>query len=290
MTDLFQDHIRKPFVVGAVQITPMNMAEVAAACGGEVRHDGKKEGHFSRDYIKVKVKVAITERQTEGYVGDWIVRQGRTFKVYPDKQFRSTFDLHNGGPVEKKQQSRPKSQGQKRKPQPKRGPSPSQMPKKRTERTPDQQITEHLVEVSDDVDLDLKTGFIERREGGHLHVKRVSDEDNGEQILRAHFGETEEMAARRRVEEAQSKQEFTGVPPGTPKLIDVLREESTPAESAQQEIVKEEAETKPITLDELNSMAGDTRSAEDIYREAREAGGGKAYPEQTPGEQFRGEA
>lgn len=152
---MFAEFIRKPFVVGGVQITPLNVEEVAKACGGELRHDGKKEGNFSRTYIKVPVKQAINERQTEGHIGDWIVKQGRTFKVYPNKQFNSTFEPRDG---QAKPQQEGKKPPQKRRPKqhkpkqhkPKqstdrksesfakiRVPSPAQMPKRKPEPKPE---------------------------------------------------------------------------------------------------------------------------------------------------------
>lgn len=131
MSDLFQDFVRKSWPVQAVQVTLLNINELADACGGEVKHDGDKENHFSRDYIKVPVRNPINDRQTKAHVGDWLVKQGSTFKVYPDVGFRSQFELKSGGAVpggHPKPASKPYKGKNKKK-----GPTPAQMPKKRTE-------------------------------------------------------------------------------------------------------------------------------------------------------------
>lgn len=99
MSNEFQGFMRKTFSVQAARVTPLNIKELAAACGGRIMHDGAKEGNFSRDYIKVRVAFPINERQTQAHVGDWLVKQGGKFKVYQDKPFRNTFETPEGQPV-----------------------------------------------------------------------------------------------------------------------------------------------------------------------------------------------
>lgn len=96
MSDLFESFVRKQFPVEAVRVDPLNIKEVAAACHGQIRHDGSKENQFSRDYIKVRVLLPLNDEQTKARIGDWVVRQGRSFKVYKDSAFRKTFEYPDG--------------------------------------------------------------------------------------------------------------------------------------------------------------------------------------------------
>lgn len=79
---------RLPFSVEAVQITAENMAEVAKWCKGRVVDQGEKNS-----YVKVQVYRPITRRQTQGFVGDWLVKTEKGFKVYVDRSFQNTFAL-----------------------------------------------------------------------------------------------------------------------------------------------------------------------------------------------------
>jgi len=82
---------RKSFPVDAIQVTPENMEQVARWCAGTIMHDGDKEGHLSRDYIKVRVAYPKDERQTQAYLGDWVLKSGRSFKVYTNSAFEKSF-------------------------------------------------------------------------------------------------------------------------------------------------------------------------------------------------------
>ena len=86
---------RKPFSVGAVQVTSENMAEVAKWCGGRVQNmveDGV-DSVAGTKYIKVKVKRPLSARQTKAFIGDWVLQAGTGFKVYTDPAFQKSFDL-----------------------------------------------------------------------------------------------------------------------------------------------------------------------------------------------------
>lgn len=78
---------RKPFAVEAVQVTEENMEEVAAWCSGEIRGGSNP----SNAYIKVKIYHAINKRQTQAFVGDWVLRMGKGFKVYLEGAMDKTF-------------------------------------------------------------------------------------------------------------------------------------------------------------------------------------------------------
>ncbi len=79
--------IRRPFIVDAVRITDVNMKDVAKWCGGRVQ---TKAGN--KKYIKVEVRNPLSPRQSEGYVGDWVLYSGKGFKVYTDSAFTATFE------------------------------------------------------------------------------------------------------------------------------------------------------------------------------------------------------
>ena len=78
-------YIRKPFEVDAIQVTVENMAEVAKWCQGTVRSsaDGK--------YIKVRVMRPANVRQSQAFVGDWVLYAGTGYKVYGDRAFQKSF-------------------------------------------------------------------------------------------------------------------------------------------------------------------------------------------------------
>lgn len=86
-----QRFVRKSFPVEAIQVTPENLKQIAKWCGGQVRHDGDKEGHLSRDYIKVRVAYPINDRQTQAFLGDWVLKSGKSFKVYTNAAFENSF-------------------------------------------------------------------------------------------------------------------------------------------------------------------------------------------------------
>lgn len=78
---------RKPFYVDAVRVSEANLADVATWCEGtpEETDDGQA-------YIKVKVHRPLTERQTQAFVGDWVLFAGTGFKVYTPKAFDKSFE------------------------------------------------------------------------------------------------------------------------------------------------------------------------------------------------------
>lgn len=77
---------RKPFYVDAVRVSDANMEEVAEWCKGTI--EKSEEGTF----IKVEVHRPLTERQTQAFVGDWVLFAGSGFKVYTPKAFDKSFE------------------------------------------------------------------------------------------------------------------------------------------------------------------------------------------------------
>lgn len=96
-------YVRMPFYVDAVQITSANMEAVAKWCDADVRTSGKPDrdvqdaleggvGTTPERYIKVRVQRPANDRQTQAFVGDWILYAGTGYKVYTDRAFKKSFD------------------------------------------------------------------------------------------------------------------------------------------------------------------------------------------------------
>lgn len=81
-------HVRKAFVVQAVQVTAENMEEVAAWCGGTILIAATNGAR----YIRVNVKNAQNERQTMAFIGSWILLADNGYKVFANKPFISSYD------------------------------------------------------------------------------------------------------------------------------------------------------------------------------------------------------
>ena len=78
---------RKPFYVDAVRVSEENIDEVAVWCEGDKRVEAEKGV-----YIKVKVHRPLTDRQTQAFIGDWVLYAGTGFKVYTPKAFDKSFE------------------------------------------------------------------------------------------------------------------------------------------------------------------------------------------------------
>lgn len=89
-------YVRKPFFVDAVRVTDDNMAEVAEWSGGSIRTKAKPihetQEIVDAKYIKVNVKNAKYPRQTQAFVGDWVLRDIRDFRVYTNSAFERSFE------------------------------------------------------------------------------------------------------------------------------------------------------------------------------------------------------
>lgn len=73
--------------VDAVQVTAENMAELAAWCNGDIVHTGENV-----PYIKVRIHSAVSQRQTQAFVGDWLLYVRKGYNIYRNKAFRKNFD------------------------------------------------------------------------------------------------------------------------------------------------------------------------------------------------------
>lgn len=81
-----QKFVRKPLFVDAVQVTEENFNQVVDWCQGDVSDTA------GAPYIRVRVQKPLNVRQTQAYIGDWILYTDRGYKVYNKKAFRMNFD------------------------------------------------------------------------------------------------------------------------------------------------------------------------------------------------------
>jgi hypothetical protein len=94
-----EKYIRKPLVVVGVEVTVDNFMELALWVGGSIMHkdSNTQDGPIdpANQYILVRVHNPKSPRQSQAYVGDWILYSDRGYKVYTPKAFKNTFDPVN---------------------------------------------------------------------------------------------------------------------------------------------------------------------------------------------------
>lgn len=80
---------RIPTDLDAIKVTEANMADVAGWANGVI-----KETDEGRLYIAIDVVKPGNDRQTQAFVGDWVIYspQGGGFKIYMDRPFRQNFE------------------------------------------------------------------------------------------------------------------------------------------------------------------------------------------------------
>lgn len=108
MESVTRKYVRKPLYVDAVQVTEENFADIARWCFGEVQNidespvDRSKPLEPTKQFIHVRVHNPNPKnpRQTQAYVGDWILYTERGYKVYTTKAFTANFDLVEDAPEE----------------------------------------------------------------------------------------------------------------------------------------------------------------------------------------------
>lgn len=86
-------YIRKPFTVQSDRVTDKNIQQMAEWCGGEVKGLGEHDGRWG-PFIEVPVVNPDPKkpRQSQAFVGDWILQSEQGFKVYTDRAFLKNFD------------------------------------------------------------------------------------------------------------------------------------------------------------------------------------------------------
>jgi hypothetical protein len=85
-------YIRKPLYVDAVRVTKQNFDAIAEWCQGEILEEDDRNQQEQK-FIRVRVHNPKNTRQTQAFVGDWILYTERGYKVYTNKAFRGSFDL-----------------------------------------------------------------------------------------------------------------------------------------------------------------------------------------------------
>jgi len=80
-------YVRKPLYVDAVRITRSNFEKVTQWCHGEIQ-----ETDVGKKFIFIDAHNPINPRQTKGFIGDWVLRTNRGYKIYTNKAFSESFD------------------------------------------------------------------------------------------------------------------------------------------------------------------------------------------------------
>lgn len=83
---------RKTFEVEAVHVTDENINEVAKWVGGYVSGATPSASGRNNRYVKVNVQHPLNDEQTKAYVGTWVLKSDKGFKVYKDRPFKANFD------------------------------------------------------------------------------------------------------------------------------------------------------------------------------------------------------
>lgn len=84
--------VRKPIYVDAVRVTVENMPQVAEWCESAISTTTLRGRATSIPYIKVDVHRPASPRQTQAFVGDWVLKSNTGFKVYQDAPFHDSFE------------------------------------------------------------------------------------------------------------------------------------------------------------------------------------------------------
>lgn len=82
--------VRKPLYVDVVRINQENMEEVAEWCGGKI--DTITVDGSAVKIIKLRVHRPLSARQTQGFVGDWVLKTKSSFKIYTPRAFDKQFE------------------------------------------------------------------------------------------------------------------------------------------------------------------------------------------------------
>lgn len=80
---------RRPFEVEAVRVTQDNLDEVAAWCAGH--HMIEARGSDAVHFVHVPVIRAMNENQSKAYIGHWVLKSDRGYRVFTDKAFQKIF-------------------------------------------------------------------------------------------------------------------------------------------------------------------------------------------------------
>lgn len=84
--------VRKPIYVEGLRVTAKNFAQVMAWAGGEERLDEDKATGTTKKYIRIETQHAKNERQRKAFIGDWVLKTDKGFKIYSNYAFHRSFD------------------------------------------------------------------------------------------------------------------------------------------------------------------------------------------------------
>lgn len=85
--------MKKPLYVEAIRITRRNFPEVVEWCEGRVRTErADAPQNANKKFIKIEAHNPINSRQTKAFIGDWVLKTERGFKVYTHVSFVQSFD------------------------------------------------------------------------------------------------------------------------------------------------------------------------------------------------------
>lgn len=84
--------VRKPIYVEGVRVTAKNFGQVMAWAGGEERLDEDKASGTTKKYIRIDTQHAKNERQRKAFIGDWVLKTDKGFKIYSNYAFHRSFD------------------------------------------------------------------------------------------------------------------------------------------------------------------------------------------------------
>lgn len=88
-----KQYVKKPLHVEAVRVTKRNFNELVKWCRGKVQTESPESPQNpGAKYIKIQAHNPINNRQTKAFVGDWILKTDRGFKVYTHQTFKQSFD------------------------------------------------------------------------------------------------------------------------------------------------------------------------------------------------------
>lgn len=101
-----QKYVRNPLYVDAVEVTEDNFRELAIWCHGDIANrDGTEINRIKdvvevdpeKQFIRVRVDSPKNVRQTQAFLGDWILYTDRGYKVYTPGAFEANFTLVTEG-------------------------------------------------------------------------------------------------------------------------------------------------------------------------------------------------
>lgn len=82
-----------PRSVEGVQVTVQNMLEVAEWCGGEIRQQKLKDQNGVEEYIKIDTRRPLNKKQTQAFVGDWVLLWEGGYKIYTAAAMEKNFKI-----------------------------------------------------------------------------------------------------------------------------------------------------------------------------------------------------